>query len=348
MSSPLVQDLELILAQTEGVWEELRGQRLFITGGTGFFGCWLLESLLWANARLNLRSSAVVLTRDPTAFQRKAPRLAADPAIALLPGDVQDFAYPAGAFSHVVHAAADTHSAARTSGSLRIFESIVQGTRRTLDFARQAGAGKLLFVSSGAVYGRPPAGVTHLAEEYTGAPLTTDPRSAYGEAKRAGEMLCTLYGHEYGIPALVARCFAFIGPYQPLDSPLAIMNFMRDGLLGRPIRVMSAGKACRSYLYAADLAIWLWTILARGTPGRPYNVGSEEAITIRDTALLVAGAFSPPVEVHIEGTSSVTGANESYVPTTARAQTELGLRQSVALPDAIRRTLAFIRNSGVS
>jgi nucleoside-diphosphate-sugar epimerase len=348
MHRPLIADLDLVLAQTEGVWEELRGQRLFITGGTGFFGCWLLESLLWANARLNLRSSAVVLTRDPEAFRRKAPHLAGDPAIALLPGDVRTFAYPAGTFSHIIHAAAETHSASRARGSLALFEGIVQGTRRTLDFAHACGAGKFLFVSSGAVYGKPPAGVAQLAEEDPGAPATTDPRSAYGEGKRAAEMLCTLYGDEFGFKALIARCFAFVGPYQPLDSALAIMSFMRDGLQGGPIRVMSDGTACRSYLYAADLAIWLWTVLAKGMPGRPYNVGSEEAITIRHTALLVADAFSPPVTVQIEGTTGATDARASYVPATTRAQTELGLRQNVMLPDAIRRTLAFIHNHGVS
>ena len=293
MNNPLVEDLNLVLAQTEGLWEELRGQRLFITGGTGFFGCWLLESLLWANARLNLRSSAVVLTRDPQAFHRKAPHLAADPAITLVPGDVQSFTYPAGAFSHIIHAATDTHSASRTRGSLALFESMVQGTRHTLDFAHACGADKFLFVSSGAVYGKSPDGAAYLTEEYAGAPMTADPRSAYGEGKRAAEMLCTLYAHELGFKALIARCFAFVGPYQPLDSALAIMSFMRDGLQGGPIRVMSDGRALRSYLYAADLAIWLWTILAKGVPGRSYNVGSAEAIAIRDMALLVADAFAP-------------------------------------------------------
>ena len=67
--------------QTGGLWEELRGARLFVTGGTGFFGCWLLETFLWANDQLKLGASAVVLDPEPAApSRRKAPHLASHPA----------------------------------------------------------------------------------------------------------------------------------------------------------------------------------------------------------------------------------------------------------------------------
>src|ERR687890_807164 len=98
--NPLAGDLDHVLAHTERVWDELRGCRIFLSGGTGFFGCWLLESLLWANDHLGLGASAVVLTRRERAFITKVPHIAGHPAVTLWHGDVRTFEFPNGTFSH--------------------------------------------------------------------------------------------------------------------------------------------------------------------------------------------------------------------------------------------------------
>ncbi len=341
--NPLAPDLEYILARTEGLWDELRGGRLFITGGTGFVGGWLLESLAWANDRLGLNAAALVLTRSPEAFRRKAPHLAGHPAFQLYPGDVRDFAFPAGAFSHIVHAAAEASAKLNAEAPLTMFDTIVAGTRRTLDFARQAGARPFLFLSSGAVYGRQPPSLTHLSEDYAGAPDPADPRAAYGEGKRAAEHLCALYAQAFGLEPKIARGFAFMGPYLPLDLHFAAGNFIRDGLQGGPIRVQGDGTPYRSYLYAADLAIWLWTILLRGQPGRAYNVGSPEALTIAELARATAGAFSSTLEVQVARPAVPGQLAERYVPAVTRAEAELGLRPGVSLAEGLQRTLRWHR-----
>ena len=170
-----------------------------------------------------------------------------------------------------------------------MMETILDGTRRTLDFSAACGCRKLLFVSSGAVYGRQPADVALLDEEFPGGPDPTSPGSAYGEAKRAAELLCVLRGQRAGVEPKIARAFAFVGPYLPLDRHFAIGNFIGDALAGRPIVVRGDGTTVRSYMYGLDLALWLLAILVDGAPGRPYNVGSEEAISIGDLARRVAG-----------------------------------------------------------
>ena len=342
--NPLATDLDHILAHTAGLWEELRGQRLFITGGTGFFGCWMLESFAWANDRLGLNASAVVLTRDAAAFARKAPHLATHPAIRFHPGDVRNFVFPPGEFSHVIHAATDGDLKLMAENPLAVFDINVFGTRRVLEFARQCGAMDFLFTSSGAVYGRQPPELAQLSEEYRGAPDPTDAQSAYGaagEEKRIAETLCALYARQHGLNTKIARCFSFVGPYLPLDGKFAVGNFIRDALLGGPIHINGDGTPYRSYLYAADLAIWLWTILLRGAACRPYNVGSAEAISIAGLADTVAEVAAPSAAVHIARQPTPGAAPERYVPSTQRAQVELGLVQSIALGEALRRTMAW-------
>ena len=339
----LAQDLDDILVRTYDLWDELRSQRIFITGGTGFFGCWLLESLIWANDKLGLNAEVVVLTRNYDAFRKKAPHLANHPSIQFIIGDVTSFNFPEGNFSYVIHAATEASAKLNEENPLLMFDTIVQGTRHTLEFAKLCQAKKFLLTSSGAVYGKQPSALTHIPEDYIGAPDPTHAQSAYGEGKRAAEMLCTLYGKQYGFETKIARCFAFVGPYLPLDTHFAIGNFIRDGLQGGPILVNGDGTPYRSYLYAADLAVWLWTILLKGRSCYPYNVGSDFDLSISRIAHLVAQVFQPQVEVIIAQKPLAGKEAERYVPLTNRALSDLGLKSMIGLEDAIKRTiLSFI------
>jgi len=337
----LAGDLDYILIHTQGLWEELRGKRLFITGGTGFFGRWLLESFALANKKFNLNASVCVLTRDYNAFKTKAPNLADNQAINFHIGDVRNFDFPEGEFTHIIHAAATSAIATfNNEDLLATFDIVVGGTRRALDFAAKCGAKKFLFTSSGVVYGKQPLGMAHISEDYMGAPEPTNVNIALGESKRVAEFLCAYYSNKHGIETKIARCFSFVGPYLPLDIHYAIGNFIRDGLNGGPIQVNGDGTPQRSYLYAADLIIWLWTIFLKGASCRAYNVGSEEDVTISELARIVARNFND-MEVKIAKSPKLNAFPERYVPSTKRAQQELGLKQSINLEEAIKKTLLY-------
>ncbi len=336
--NPLAKDLEHVLVHTRDLWEEVRGGRIFVSGGTGFFGCWLLESFAWANAQLNLDASMVVLTRNPEAFERKAPHLTSNPSINFQVGDVRSFDFPDGQFRFIIHAATDTTAHDTPEAQIDMFDTIIGGTRRMLDFARHCGTAKLLFTSSGAVYGNQPAEIAHLPEQFPGGPDVTDRRSVYGESKRMAEMLCNLYSAKYGTDCKIARCFAFAGPYLPSDGHFAFGSFIRDALRGNSILVKGDGTPYRSYLYGADLAIWLWTILFRGRSCRPYNVGSECAVSIADLALQIAQTVAPDLKVEVACKPVPGQLPARYVPSTERARTELGLQEYVDLKESIVRS----------
>jgi nucleoside-diphosphate-sugar epimerase len=338
--SRLARDLDYVLKLTGSLWEELRGQRIFITGGTGFLGSWLLESFSWANKRFALNAQAFVLTRDFHRFSQRMPHLACDSAIKFVCGDVRSFEFPRAVFSHVIHAANDSRFDHSPTNPLLELATIMEGTRRVLDFAVNSGSKKLLLISSGAVYGRQLPEMNRISEEYRGGPNPLDSESAYAEGKRCAELLCVLYARDYDLKVKIGRCFTFVGPYLALDGHYAIGNFIHDGLRGGPIVVQSDGTPCRSYLYAADLAAWLWTILFAGKSCEPYNIGSDKEVTIAELAALVAEVCGG-VKVHILRPANPGAPPDRYIPDITRAKTELGLESGIDLYDAIRRTIDF-------
>jgi len=331
-------DLDHVLAHTRALWNEARGKRIFLTGGTGFFGPWLVETFAHANDRLSLGAELVVLTRDPEAVARRLPQYGSLRGLALHAGDVRAFALPDGPFDLVVHGAAESSQQGHAGDNRHMFDTIVDGARGTLGLARARGARRYLLVSSGAVYGRQPPDLSHVGEDYSGAPDPGDARSAYGEAKRAAEVLAAIEADGGHLSVRVARCFAFVGPHLPLDIHFAIGNFIRDAMRGGPIRIAGDGTAVRSYLYMADLAIWLWTLALSPSASGAYNVGSEEAVSILDTARAVAAVCAPHARLAVEARAESGAQSQRYVPCTQRARGELGLQQTINLSTAIDRT----------
>ncbi len=337
------QDLDLILAHTDQLWAESRGKRLFLTGGTGFFGCWLVESFCNANRALGLNAEMTILTRSPKAFADKSPHLAADPAVSLHAGDVRNFEFPAGEFAYMIHAATETRASHFAEAPGEMLSTIVAGTERTLEFAATHGTRKLLLTSSGAVYGKQPDELTHVPETYTGAPDPLNPAHVYAEGKRVSELLCAIFQKKTGMECKIARCWAFCGPHLPLDQHFAIGNFIGDVLAGRPILIQGDGTPRRSYLYAADLAIWLWTMLFRAPALTPINVGSDHDVSILELAKTVASILNPQTEIRV-AREPVPGAIPArYVPSVDRAFKLLGLRQTVTLEESVFQTADWNR-----
>jgi dTDP-glucose 4,6-dehydratase len=329
-----VQDLTHILTHAHSSFLTLKDARLFITGGTGFFGHWLLESLLHANRELHLNLHATVLTRNAAAFRAKSPHIANDRTITLLEGDIRTFSFPPEPHTHIVHAATDSGGQQSSRTPEDLYNDILTGTRHVLDFANHIAARRLLYTSTGAVYGRSTT-LLHTPETFPPPPL---PLHSYESAKRAAEDLCLAHP---GLNPVIARCFAFVGPQLPLDAHFAIGNFLGAALHNQPIHIKGDGTPRRSWLYMADLTIWLWTLLTHGQPSRAYNVGSDIGMTIAEAAHLTAATLNPTLPIQIDGTPNPYAPLNSYVPDITRARTELNLRVTIPFEEALRRTAAW-------
>jgi len=325
------EDIAAVNRALAPLWPRLDGARIFMTGGTGFIGRWMLEALL----RSGIQVEVTLLSRDPAAFAAKAPHIAE--RCRFVSGGIDSFTVPEGDFTHVIHGATDASAELNATDPRRMFDTIVGGTRRVLDLAVERRAQRLFFMSSGAVYGVQPWELTHVPEDWHGGPDVRDPKSAYGEGKRAAETLCAIYGKQFGLDCVTARIFALLGPLLTLDIHFAAGNFIRDATEGRTIRVQSAGTAVRSYLYAADLTVWMWTLLIAGEKGAVFNVGSDEAVSIAELAQRTSDVLGGP-GVEILGKPDPGWNPGRYVPSTAAIRRELGLSPTVGLDEAIRRT----------
>ncbi|MDO9545130.1 MAG: NAD-dependent epimerase/dehydratase family protein [Pelolinea sp.] len=344
MTHPIVQeDIEFVFKIVGNDLNRLQGKRVLITGGTGFIGTWLLETIFWLNKNCNQPCKVHVPTRNPEAFARKAPHLASNPGIVLLSGDIADFQYPDDECNFIIHAAAPAEPRALIHDSLGVAETIVRGTRRVLELATQKNVEGFLFVSSGAVYGVQPPDLERIPEDYLGAPDVTNIRSAYGEAKRYAEMLCVLYHERYGLPIHIARPFTFVGPYQDLNAGFAITDFIRDGLQGGPLTIQGDGTTVRSYCYAADMTAMLWKILLQSPVGRVYNVGSDESISILELANKVISFLDTSVEVKVMSKPNIKSMLARYVPDINRGRSELCIKIHTDIDKAIQRTLSWMK-----
>ncbi len=331
-------DIDHVVDAVGERWERLRGKRLLLTGGTGFIGKWLLATFLQANQRYGLGAEVIALSRSPEFFRKDYPELAGADEIHWLKGDVRALANEAAnGCTFAIHAETDVVA---TTSPTEIFETCFNGTRRVLEaMAASTEMSRVLLLSSGAVYGRTPQGVTAIPESWTGAPDSLLPASAYGEGKRVSELLCAMAAAENpNMQVSVARCFAFVGPHLPLDKHFAIGNFIKAAMSGEDIHIQGDGTPIRSYLYAADLAHWLWVLLFDGPNARVYNVGGSESISIGALAHRVNRVLGGTGKVLIAQTPCSGAAPQTYVPSIDRISSELTLKPSIDLDEAILRT----------
>ncbi len=325
-------------------WLKLKHARILLTGATGWFGTWLLDALVAANRSFEVGMTIQAMSRSPEYFRNRHPALYAASEIEWIKADVRDWpmSLPHDA-THIIHAATEASAQLNQYQPDVMFDTIVDGTRNSLRFAAQSSCRSFLLLSSGAIYGTQPLSVTHLAEGCMTAPDCSDVHQAYAEGKRAAEQLCAIWNSQHAVPAKIARCFAFVGPHMPLDAHFAIGNFIRDASADRTIVIRGDGQPQRSYLYMTDLVIWLLAILLRGGNARPYNVGSDQSVSIQQLARKISLLSGLDAGTEIQGHTSK--ADRNYVPDINRIVRELGVRTTVGLDDAIQRTYDWVRRA---
>ena len=240
--------------------------------------------------------------------------------------------FPQALFTHIIHAATQSSVDLNIHNPLVMLDTIVQGTGVRCNLPSSAGPKTFYLPAPGRCMASSRLRSAHLPEDFAGSPDPMSPNSAYGVGGAAAEFICSCHARKYGLESTIARAFAFVGPYLPLDTHFAIGNFIRDRLENRPILVTGDGTPvpllliCRGYGHLA-----VDDLLFKGLPCRPYNVGSDRGVSIGEIAKMVGEIADPAIPVQIKQSADLTKPPERYVPATKRSQNELGLREGVGL-----------------
>ena len=312
-----------------------------IIGGSGFFGKSILDSyqrgLLdpWGIDEIKIisRSGASLGLLNPELISSSVKLISLDITTASILPEAD----------YIIHAAASTNA------SLYLHSPIEEGKNLELSIlnfckvSKDLGfKSKILYVSSGAVYGYHSQDFKKISEDIISGSLEDMPlfKQGYAKAKRDGELAVRQLGCD-GFNVSIARCFAFIGPYLPRDQHFAIGNFIEDGLQNRPILVKNAGKTYRSYMHADDLVQWLMTIVENSSINCPiYNVGSDEIILISDLAKKIGKYFNVPINV----LDAIGAPVDYYIPSIKKAKDNLRLDIKIDIDEALDRTIKHIRS----
>jgi dTDP-glucose 4,6-dehydratase len=336
--SEIRQDCLLAASGQSAVYSKLGFQHIVVTGGTGFLGTWIAELVAALNDEHRLGITLDLYARNISDWAQMYPHLANRTEIRLKSQDVRSPFELARNTNFVVHAAGIPNNRVHASDPLRVQQTTLLGLNNTLDAATQLDSlSRFLNVSSCLVSGAPnrPGALTE--SDYFPLPCG-QLHAVYAEAKRAAENLAAIYRSQFRMPISTMRPFTFAGPFQALDRPWALNNFLRDVLTGSDVRIHGDGTARRSYLYGSDAAWWLLAALVNGTDGATYNIGSPTPVSHLELVDLIGRAGSTKPRVMLNTVSQRKIAQDDLFPDVSFTQNQLAVVQTCSLEKVVDKT----------
>ncbi len=332
-----VEDLEFVSKNGESAFNQLRGQKILIIGSTSFVGMWVTEAILYADIKLNLGISITIISRNKQKTIERFGSFISSGKISPIYKSLQEVQKSELlGINQVVNLATLTDT---SSGDLQLIANI-QMFQQFWNLLDSSSVKNILFTSSGAVYGKNSEELLHLKEEDSSNINNNYKNLGYGLGKISSEFLGFQWAERDNFNFKVARLFSFSGAFLPLNSNYVIGNFIKNVIDDEPILLKNPGKVYRSFLYGADMALWLWKILVEGS-NCVYNVGSDKEVSTIDLATLISDLSFKNQKVIIM-TENVQN-NESYVPNIEKIKNQLSVDINYNLNDGIIKMLNWYR-----
>ncbi|MCM1287597.1 MAG: NAD-dependent epimerase/dehydratase family protein [Clostridium sp.] len=331
-------------------WEMLRGKSVAISGGTGMIGSFIVDVLMYQNEVMDLEACVYVIGRSKKkAWDRFGSYMDCDKLHFVChdinePLDISEAADLNGV-DYIIHAASNTHPAAYAGDPIGTISANVLGTKYLLDFAEKAGCKRFVFLSSVEIYGENKGDTDKFAEDYLGYIDCNTLRAGYPESKRTGEALCQAYRKQHGLDVVIPRLSRTYGPTMLLSDTKAISQFILKGAYGEDIVLKSEGTQLYSYVYVADAASAIITLMLEGENGQAYNVASDASdLTLRELAKIIADyagkrvVYELPDKTESAGYSKATKALLDCQKLKGTGWTSL-----YGMPDGLIRTIDIVK-----
>lgn len=316
-----------------------KGKTFFITGSTGLIGSVLIKSLLWANDHYSLGNRVVAQLRN----KAKADQVFVGwQGIDYCVGDICDPIVWDEKVDFIIHAANETKSKNMVEHPVETLWTTLSGSKNVLDFAKAKHVAKLIYLSSMEAFGVVDTN-DRATETMLGIIDLTKPRSCYPESKRMAENMCACYHAEYGVPVSTVRLAQTFGAGVPTDDTRVFAQFARSAMMSENIILHTQGTSWGNYVYTADAATAIFTVLKKGNDGECYTVANESAsMQIRDMAQLVANEIANgKIHVMIDIPESPTFgyAADTRLRLDAGKVRRLGWQAQVGLAEMYRRMI---------
>lgn len=316
--------------------EKLKSSQILITGGTGFLGTWLTEMLIYLNEKYKFNTTIYLLARNLP----KNSSYSNLNYIHFIKSDVRNLKELPSTINFIIHAAGTPDSKEHVSNPIKTIETFFRGTQNILDLAsRLPNLIKFVHLSSSKIYGN--NYFNNPINENNSTIVGFNNQDVYAESKRMCETLCKSYISELHLPIIIVRPFAFIGPFQALDKPWAVNNFIRDGILGEPIRILGNEFTTKSYMYGSDFANFILNTLALGKIGNVYNIGSSSPTTLLDLANKIKKIINSEIEIKIRSSKDKYQNNLFEVPDMTKFDNEFKIKTAFNTEDALKRTILW-------
>ncbi len=336
-------DIDEIIEALGSLSQEFSGKKILITGGQGFLGRYFIEVFARMNAKVLTSPCEVTSVDNLITAGPFGRRVVNHKHIKFIEHDMVKPLPLEGHFDFVLHGAGIASPFYYKANPLETLDVAVNGTRNTLEIARQSGA-RMLFFSSSEIYGDPDPQSIPTPETYRGNVACLGPRACYDESKRLGETLCQIYYEQFGVAACMVRPFNVFGPGMQQTDYRVLPNFASQIAQGKPLKIYGSGNQTRTFCYIVDAMVGFLRVLVRGVSGEPYNIGNPEPeISMRSLCHLVADLAERVVPYDVVAYPECYPADEPNrrCPDITKAKLHLGYNPKIPLREGLSRFLSW-------